>query len=108
MAGVRNFLFGCDKYVEIGVEIGRHIGKGYTAFTLDVGPALRLGEVNQLAVRVDNNFVETMLPRGKSSDWAHDGGIYRPVNVLVTAEDLAVPVLELAHGHVPKALNLFC
>jgi beta-glucuronidase len=25
-----------------------------------------------------------MLPRGPSSDWAHDGGIYRPVSLLVT------------------------
>ena len=25
-----------------------------------------------------------MLPRGRSSDWAHDGGIYRPVRLLVT------------------------
>jgi beta-galactosidase len=25
-----------------------------------------------------------MLPRGRSSDWAHDGGIYRPVQLLIT------------------------
>ena len=25
-----------------------------------------------------------MLPRGQSSDWTHDGGIYRPVSLLVT------------------------
>jgi beta-galactosidase len=25
-----------------------------------------------------------MLPRGRSIDWAHDGGIYRPVQLLVT------------------------
>ena len=28
-----------------------------------------------------------MLPRGHSSDWAHDGGIYRPVSLLVTPAD---------------------
>ena len=37
-----------------------------------------------LAVRVDNTFNEAMLPRGRSSDWAHDGGIHRPVRLLVT------------------------
>jgi beta-glucuronidase len=67
-----------------GKEAGRHIGKGYTAFTLDAGHLLRYGAPNSLVVKVDNAFNESMLPRGRSSDWAHDGGIYRPVRLLVT------------------------
>src|ERR1035438_5120790 len=67
-----------------GVEVGRHIGKGYTAFVCDLSPRLRLGEANTLVVRADNTFSESMLPRGRSSDWAHDGGIYRLVRLLVT------------------------
>ena len=67
-----------------GAEVGRHIGKGYTAFVLDLWPHLRFGAVNTLTVRVDNAFSETMLPRGRSSDWAHDGGVYRPVQLIVT------------------------
>ena len=67
-----------------GREAGRHIGKGYTAFTLDIGNLLRYGAPNLLVVKVDNAFNESMLPRGRSSDWAHDGGIYRPVQLLVT------------------------
>src|SRR5208283_3503644 len=58
--------------------------KGYTAFTIDLSPLLRYGAVNTLLVKVDNAFNENMLPRGRSSDWAHDGGIYRPVQLLVT------------------------
>jgi len=69
-----------------GKEAGRHIGKGYTAFTLDVGHLLRYDAPNQLLVRVDNAFNEAMLPRGRSSDWAHDGGIYRSVRLLVTPQ----------------------
>jgi beta-glucuronidase len=65
-------------------EAGRHIGKGYTAFTLDIGHLMRYGAPNQLVVKVDNAFNQSMLPRGRSSDWAHDGGIYRPVRLLVT------------------------
>jgi beta-galactosidase len=71
-----------------GIQAGRHVGKGYTAFQIDAGPHLRLGEANVLAVRVDNAFDESMLPRGRSSDWAHDGGIYRPVHLLVTPQVL--------------------
>lgn len=58
--------------------------KGYTAFTLDIAPALLPGQTNFIAVRVDNAFHQHMLPRGRSSDWANDGGIFRPVQLLVT------------------------
>lgn len=68
-----------------GKRLGEHLGKGYTAFTLDITPALRYGAINQLEVKVDNSFNEAMLPRGRSSDWAHDGGIYRPVHLLVSS-----------------------
>ncbi len=67
-----------------GTEVGRHIGKGYTTFVVDLSSALQFGRLNTLVVRADNSFSETMLPRGRSSDWAHDGGIYRPVRLLVT------------------------
>ncbi len=63
---------------------GEHLRKGYTAFAFDITPFLRFGEANTIAVRVDNGFNEQMLPRGRSSDWAHDGGIFRPVQLLVT------------------------
>jgi beta-glucuronidase len=67
-----------------GQMAGEHRGKGYTAFTFDVTHLLHWGETNAIAVRVDNAFNEHMLPRGRSSDWAHDGGIYRPVLLLIT------------------------
>jgi beta-galactosidase len=67
-----------------GKPAGEHLRKGYTAFALDVTPHLNWGGPNTVRVRVDNSFDEHMLPRGHSSDWAHDGGIYRPVSLLVT------------------------
>jgi beta-galactosidase len=67
-----------------GQMAGEHRGKGYTAFTFDVTHLLRWGEANAITVRVDNAFNEHMLPRGRSSDWAHDGGIFRPVQLLIT------------------------
>jgi len=67
-----------------GAAVGEHIGKGYTAFTCDLSPHLKYGEVNELAVQVDNSFSDTMLPRMKAFDWANDGGIVRPVQLLVT------------------------
>ena len=67
-----------------GTPAGEHLRKGYTAFRLDISHLLRWDRPNTIAVRVDNAFNEEMLPRGRSSDWAHDGGIFRPVQLLIT------------------------
>jgi beta-galactosidase len=67
-----------------GAPVGEHIGKAYTAFTCDLQPAMRFAQINTLLVRVDNTYSETMLPRMKSYDWTNDGGLIRPVNLLVT------------------------
>jgi beta-galactosidase len=67
-----------------GELAGEHVRKGYTAFVLDVTHLLRPGSSNTIVVRVDSAFDEHMVPRGHSSDWAHDGGIYRPVQLLIT------------------------
>jgi beta-galactosidase len=63
---------------------GEHLGKPYTAFSLDISSLLLPGQPNSLAVLVDNSFNSHMLPRDHSSDWALDGGIYRPVQLLIT------------------------
>jgi beta-galactosidase len=67
-----------------GQPAGEHARKGYTSFTLDITGLVRLGRSNTIAVRVDGSFSDRMLPRKQSSDWAHDGGIYRPVQLLIT------------------------
>jgi len=67
-----------------GQFAGEHARKGYTAFAFDITHLLHAGKPNVIAVRVDNAFNEDMLPRGRSSDWAHDGGIFRPVQLLIT------------------------
>ncbi len=67
-----------------GRAAGSHIGKGYTAFTLDITDLLNYGAGNELVVEADNSFFDTMLPRNNSYDWTPDGGIYRPVWLHVT------------------------
>jgi beta-glucuronidase len=88
-----------------GQLVGEHARKGYTAFTLDITPALKGARTNSIAVRVDNAFNSHMLPRGDSSDWANDGGIFRPVQLLITPKTFvervdvdAVPDLKSAEG----------
>ena len=72
-------VFHSAKVAVKGRAVGEHIGKGYTAFTLDVTDALKYGEENELTVEADNSFFDGMLPRNNSYDWTPDGGIYRPV-----------------------------
>ena len=67
-----------------GSKAGEHVGKGYTAFALDISALLVFGGRNTLAVRVGNAFAPAMLPRNNSYDWAPDGGITRPVRLIVT------------------------
>jgi beta-galactosidase len=67
-----------------GKAIGEHVGKGYTAFTVDLSPQLNPGQQNTLLVRVDNRPNDRMLPRNKSYDWTDDGGIIRPVHLHIT------------------------
>ena len=62
---------------------GEHVGKEY-AFMLDITRLLSCGKSNTIAGCVDNAFNGNILPRGRSSDWAHDAGIYRPVQLLIT------------------------
>ncbi|MGC2161384.1 MAG: glycoside hydrolase family 2 TIM barrel-domain containing protein [Silvibacterium sp.] len=90
-----------------GKAAGQHVGKGYTAFTCDLSPLLDFGAANVLMVRVDNRPSNTMLPRNKSYDWADDGGLIRPVNLLVTprvfverVEIDATPDLVRKEAHV--------
>ena len=85
-----------------GRAIGEHTGKGYTAFTLDLSAHLSFGQENTLLVRVDNRPNDRMLPRNKSYDWTDDGGIIRPVNLLVTAHAF-IESVEI--GAVPDLAN---
>src|ERR1700724_2443454 len=84
-----------------GQMAGEHRGKGYTAFTFDVTHLLHWGETNAIAVRVDNGFNEYMLPGGTSANWAHDGGIFRPVQLLITPKVFVERVDVEATPHLP-------
>jgi len=88
-----------------GRPAGEHARKGYTAFTLDITNLLQRDRTNTIAVRVDSAFNEQMVPRGRSSDWANDGGIFRPVQLLITPKTFvervdveAVPDLASGNG----------
>lgn len=67
-----------------GKPVGEHLRKGYTAFFIDLTEAIKVKDINTLTVWVNNDFDDKMLPRGKSYDWAADGGIIRPVSLHIS------------------------
>ncbi len=94
-----------------GRAAGDHVGKGYTAFTLDATGLVDYGQENTVLVEVDNSFNGSMLPRNSSYDWTPDGGIYRPVWIHATpavyierAEIDAAP--DLATGRAEAAIRV--
>ncbi len=96
-----------------GQLVGEHLRKGYTAFSFDISPALRWDQPNVIAVRVDGSFNEHMVPRGRSSDWAHDGGIFRPAHLILTPKTFvenidveAVP--DLVNGEAAITISAHC
>ncbi len=67
-----------------GQRIGSHIG-GYSAFTFDVTDALKPGDVNRLALKVDNTLIKDIPPL--DADFNMYGGIYRDV-WLIAVDDV--------------------
>ncbi len=84
-----------DAEVYLGEElIARHLGSGYTPFTVELTEALAGAREGIVTVSADNSFSSAALPCARSFDWANDGGLYRPVELWQTGaasvEDLIV------------------
>jgi beta-galactosidase len=75
-----------------GQYLGEHRG-GFTAFCYELTPYLHYGARNELRVQVDNSHQEDVPPL--SGDFNVDGGIYRPVHLLVT-DPVCISPLNMA------------
>lgn len=70
----------CTVYLN-GTESARHFNSGYMPFEADVTSRVKVGK-NLLVIKCSNEFSNDALPHGKDFDWANDGGIIRPVELL--------------------------
>lgn len=75
-----------------GTRVGEHTG-GFTAFCCELTSVVRFGGTNELRVRVDNTLVKTIPPL--AGDFNVEGGLYRPVHLLVT-DAVCISPLESA------------
>ncbi len=77
-----------DVYLN-GEHLGQHRG-GFAAFCYELTPHLRFGAYNELRVRLDNARNEEIAPL--SADFTMEGGLYRPVSLLVTGQECITPL----------------
>lgn len=104
-----------DAYVYLnGKEICVHKNSGYTPFTAELTGGLQFGEENQLVVKADNRFSDQMLPYERSFDWANDGGMIRPAQMMITGGSLlrnikvtARPVLTVCYERQDQGSAVF-
>ena len=89
-----------DVYLN-GESIGEHLG-AFTAFCFELTPHLKLGKTNELRVRVDNSNQADVPPL--SGDFNMDGGIYRPVKLIVT-DALCVTPLDFASPGIYQTIK---
>jgi len=75
-----------------GQLLGEHRG-GFTAFCYELTPYLHFGATNELRVQVDNSHEDDIPPL--SGDFNIDGGIYRPVHLIVT-DPVCISPLNMA------------
>jgi beta-galactosidase len=78
-----------------GRPVGGHRGS-FTAFCLELTAGLKFGERNDLRVRVDNALNREVAPL--SGDFNIDGGIYRPVHLIVTDPVCVTPLEHASPG----------
>ena len=77
-----------DVYLN-GEKLGEHRG-GFAAFCYELTDKLKFGAPNELRVRVDNARNPDVAPL--SADFTMEGGIYRPVHLIVTQKECITPL----------------
>lgn len=87
-----------------GRKAGSHVNSGYTAFELEVTAHILHGKENRITVKADNSPSAQALPQDLSFDWADDGGIIRPVQLIVTGQTAVkhirvFPEVRFGSGH---------
>ncbi|MHB1922616.1 MAG: glycoside hydrolase family 2 protein [Chitinophagaceae bacterium] len=78
-----------------GHYLGEHRG-AFTAFCVELTPDLHFGGINDIRVQVDNTQHAGIPPL--SGDFNMDGGLYRPVHLLITSPICVTPLYEGSPG----------
>lgn len=72
-----------------GKEIGENTGDGFDKFFVDLTGKLNPGMENRITVAVNNDYGKNKVPYANSFDWPNDGGLIRPVKLIVSGRPAA-------------------
>lgn len=75
----------CMVYVN-GNEVAKHFNSGFTPFEADITNHIKIG-INLLVIKCSNAYSDDALPHGKDFDWANDGGMIRPIELIEYSEN---------------------
>ncbi len=78
-----------------GERLGEHRGS-FTAFCFEITAKVRFGARNDLRVQLDNSLVKAIPPL--AGDFNVNGGIYRPVRLIVTDQTCISPLESASPG----------
>lgn len=84
-----------------GIKVAENIGDGFNKFYVNLNGKLAYGKENTITVAVNNDYGKNKVPFGNSFDWPNDGGLIRPVALIVSGKPAAsyvhaTPVLDVA------------
>lgn len=94
-----------------GKKVGENVGDGFDKFSIDLDSKINYGKENVIAVACNNDYGRNKVPFGSSFDWPNDGGIIRPVDIIVSGKPAAgyihaQPTLNLADSSAKLQIRL--
>ena len=86
-----------------GKKVKENIGDGFNKFFINLNGKVNYGKENIITVACNNDFGKNKVPYTNSFDWPNDGGIIRPVALIVSEKPAmsyihATPTLTLANN----------
>lgn len=82
-----------------GIKAAEHIGDGFNKFFVTLNGKINYGKDNIITVACNNDYGKNKVPYGSSFDWPNDGGLIRPVALIVSDKPAA------AYIHVTPVLK---
>jgi beta-galactosidase len=67
-----------------GKKIAENKGDGFNKFFVNLNGKVSYGKENTITVAVNNDYGKNKVPFSNSFDWPNDGGIIRPVAIIVS------------------------
>lgn len=94
-----------------GKLAGENVGDGFDKFYIDLSDKFIIGRENMITVAVNNDYGRNKVPFGSSFDWPNDGGIIRPVSLIISGKPAAkyihaTPKLNVADHSATLTIRL--